>query len=164
MIKLKIKQKIKNLKVNSVICLNFLLSILTLTIVYLDSFTITKIDLCASALTNKYKNVYFLPFVYATFNPNVTAEAEPLIRYSFSMFIMSLLVLVCFFNIIGYILSIYWIDRLDIEAKFPFFKWYIQFYSKTNKILLVVEIIIAFFFLLCIVILNFFLFTRILLI
>lgn len=67
------------------------------------------------------------------FNPNVTPEAEPLISYSFSMFILSLLVLVCFINIIGYIISIYLIEKYDVENKFPYFKRYIKFYSSTNK-------------------------------
>jgi hypothetical protein len=142
MIILKIKQKIINLKV------------------YLNYF----ISLPALTLRNKYKGVYFLPFIYAKFNPNVSPEAEPFISYSFSMFILSLLVLVCFFNIIGYILSIYLIEKYDIENTFPYFKRYIKFYSSTSKFLLVLEILIAFVFLLFIVILNFFLFTRILLI
>jgi len=163
-----VKQKIQNLNVylNSVISLNFIRAILTRTLVYFESFTSTKNDLTASTFTTKYKNVYFLPFIYAKFNPNVTPEAEPIISYSFSIFMLSLVVLYCFVNIMAYIISIYLIDKYEIEQKFnkyPIFKRYIKFYSSINKILLVVETIIAFVALLCIVILNFFLFTRMLL-
>jgi hypothetical protein len=64
---------------------------------------------------------------------NITPETEPIIRYSFSMFILSLLVLMCFFNIVGYILSIYLINKYNIETKFPKFKRYINFYISTNN-------------------------------
>jgi hypothetical protein len=166
MIILKIKQKIINLKVylNSLISLNFIFAILTPSIFYFYCFTRTPNYVTKAALTNKYTGAYLLPFIFAKFNPNVSAEAEPLISYSFSMFILSLLVLFCFFNIIGYIISIHLIDKYDVENKFPYFKQYIKFYSSTSKFFLVLEIIIAFVFLIFIVLLNFFLFTRVLLI
>jgi hypothetical protein len=164
MITLKIKQKIINLKVYlvSFISLNFKFASLTPSVCDFFYFTWKTSHGFKEMVTTKYKEAYILPFLFAKFNPNVTAEAEPFISYSFSMFILSLLVLFCFFNIIGYIISIYLIDKYDIETKFPYFKRYIKFYSSTSKILLVLEIIIAFVFLIFIVILNFFLFTKLL--
>ena len=142
----------------------FICSILTRSIVYFKYFTRTPKDVTEAPIKNKYKCLYFLPFIFAKFNPNITPETSPLISYSFSMFILSLLVLTCFVNIIGYILSIYLISKYDVENKFPYFKRYIKFYSSTSKFFLILEVIIAFVFLLLIVILNFFLFTNILII
>lgn len=168
---MRIIQMIKKIKVylNSLfnfifIIFNFLSSILTSSIVYFNSYTWTSKNVTRETLIIKYKSVYFLPFILAKFNPNISVETEPFIRYSFSMFLLSLLVLICFFNIIGYILSMYLISKYDVENKFPYFKWYIKFYSSTSKFFLVLEIIIAFVFLIFIVILNFFFFTNILLI
>lgn len=109
----------------------------------------------------KYRCTYFLPFIFARYYPSITPETEPIISYSFSMFILSLLVLICFINILCYIISIYLITKYDIENKFPYFKKYIKFYSTTSKFLLALEIFIAFFFLFFIVLINFFLFTSI---
>lgn len=120
------------------------------------------LDFTEGAVTNK--RVYFLPFILTKFNPNINSETEPIISYSFAMFILSLIVLICFYNIVAYILSIYLLKKYDVENKFPIFKKYIKFYSSSSKYLLVLEIIIAFVFLLCIVAINFFLFTSILMI
>jgi len=38
------------------------------------------------------------------------------------MFILSLLVLMSFYNIVDYILSIFLINKSEIETKFPIFK------------------------------------------
>jgi len=59
------------------------------------------------------------------------------------MFILNLAVLVCFVNIIGYILSLYLVNKYDIDSKFPKFKGYINFYKTTSKFFLILEIIIA---------------------
>jgi len=114
--------------------------------------------------TNKFNNAYFIPFIFAKFSANITPETEPIIRYTFSMFILNLVVLTCFFNIVGYILSIYLVNKYDIETKYPKFKRYINFYKSTSKFFLILEIIVAFVTLLFIVIVNFLLFTAILLI
>jgi hypothetical protein len=162
-------KKIKNLKAYlnflfNFFILKFFFAFMTRSIVYLDCFKGKKKDVSEAVVTNKYQSVYFLPLILAKFNPHITPETEPIISYSFSMFILSLLVLICFFNIIGYIISIHLITKYNIENKFPYFKRYIKFYSSTNHWLLVLEIVIAFFFLICIVILNFFLFTTTLMI
>ena len=97
---------------------------------------------CLSSGENKFKNAYLLPFIFAKLNPNITPETEPIVTYAFSMFILNLAVLICFFNIAGYILSIYLVNKYDIETKFPKFKRYINFYKSTSKFFLVLEIII----------------------
>ena len=155
--KIIIIKKIKNLKVYLNSLFNLFFAIMTRSIVYFDCFKGTKKD--EAAVTNKFKCVYFLPFILAKFNPNITPETEPIISYSFSMFVLSLLVLICFFNVIGYILSIHLITKYNVEDKFPYFKRYIKFYSSTSQFFLVFEIITAFVFLIFIVIINFFLFT-----
>ena len=166
---MKIIQKITNLKIylNYLFYFFFIIfknifAVLTRYLFYFTYYTGTHKDNSKALVTNKYKCLYFLPFIFAKLNPNVTAEAEPLISYSFSMFILSLLVLICFVNIIGYMLSIYLISKYNVENKFPYFKRYIKFYSSTSKFLLILEIIMAFVFLIFILILNLFLFTKIL--
>ena len=139
----------------------FICTVISSAIVYYYSLNLFQKDV-RGVVRNNFKFAYFLPFILAKYHPTITPETEPIISYSFSMFILSLLVLICFFNIISYIFSIYLISKYDIENKFPFFKRYIQFYNSTSKFLLILEILIAFVFLIFIVLINFFLFTSVL--
>ena len=68
-----------------------------------------------------------LSFIIAKLDPNTTAEMEPIINYAFYMLILNLLVLIYFYNIIGYTLSIYLVNKYDIETKIPKFKRHIKF-------------------------------------
>jgi len=54
------------------------------------------------------------------------------IRYNYSMFILNLIVLICFINIFGIIVSLYLISKYDIENNFPKFKRSIRYYEKSN--------------------------------
>jgi hypothetical protein len=108
------------------------------------------------------KYAYIIPFIFTKLNPNVSTETDPLISYVFSMFMLNFIILICFFNIVGYILSIYLVNKYDIEVKFPKLKRYINFYKTTSKFLLIFEIIFAFTILIFIILLNFFLFTALL--
>jgi hypothetical protein len=50
------------------------------------------------------------------------------------MFTLSLIVLICFINVFGYIVSLYLylISKYEIESKFPKFKRIIRYYEKTT--------------------------------
>ena len=77
--------------------------------------------------TTNFTHAYFIPFIFAKFSPNITpsclcaivmvmkasskGETEPIISYTFYMFMLNLIVLVCFFNIVGYIISIYLVNK-----------------------------------------------------
>jgi len=119
-------------------------------------------DVSAVAIKNNFQTAYFLPLILAKLSPNVTPETEPIITYSFSMFTLGLVVLLCFINIVGYIVALYLIQSYDVEKKYPSLKRYINYYRTTTKLFLVLEITVAFFAILIIVIGNFFLFTKIL--
>ena len=82
---------------------------------------------------NNKQYAFIIPFIFTKLNPNFSTETEPLVSYVFSMFMLNLIVLICFVNIIGYIISIYLVNQYDIEEKFPKFKRYINFYKSINK-------------------------------
>jgi hypothetical protein len=101
---------------------------------YLNNFFNFINKLCG---TNNFissrKYAYIIPFIFTNLNPNVSTETDPLVSYAFSMFMLNLIILICFVNIVGYILSIYLVNKYDIEEKFPKFKRYINFYKTTSK-------------------------------
>jgi hypothetical protein len=79
---------------------------------YLNSLFIFISKLCGH--NNFNQNAYFLPFIFHKLNPNVSGDTDPFVYYIFGMFILNLAVLVCFVHIIGYILSLYLVNKYDI--------------------------------------------------
>ena len=49
-------------------------AVLTSSIVYFYCFKGTKKDVSEAVVTNKFKGVYFLPFILAKISPNITPE------------------------------------------------------------------------------------------
>ena len=73
------------------------------------------------------------------------------------MFTLSLIVLISFINIMGFLLSLYLISKYDIENKFPKFKKIIKYYENSNKIFIIFEVILSIVILLIMIIINLFL-------
>jgi len=138
-IKIKKKKKIRTIRIriqkiilqNRKVYLNFLFNfiflnfcfctVLTFAISYYYSLKGSK-KVFRGAVRNDFKTAYFLPLIFSKFNPTIFPETEPIISYSFSMFnvqcsmfILSLIILICFFNIMSYILSIYLIYKYNVE-------------------------------------------------
>ena len=104
-----------------------------------------------------YKFAFIFPFIISQFDHNNLNKAEPIIAFTFNMFILNLSCLFCFINIAGYLLSLYLIDKYkdQLDIKFPRLKRIINFYSKTKLFWLKFEIIVAFITLLVMLIANF---------
>ena len=113
------------------------------------------INLERKILKTDYKYSYYFPFIISKLGENITNESESIIRYSFSMFTLSFIVLICFINVFGYIVSLYLISKYDIETRFPKFKGIIKYFEKTTLFIIVLEALIGFIFLIFIVVINF---------
>ena len=100
------------------------------------------------------KYCYIIPFIFNKIGKDIPIEAEPVITLSFNMFILSLIILFCFINIIGYFTSIYLINKYNVEMKYPKLSKYIRYFEKSQVYLVVIEIIICFLCLMVILILN----------
>jgi len=70
------------------------------------------------------------------------------------MFTLNLILLICFINAFGYILSLYLISKYNIETKFPKLKRIIKYYEKSTQFFIILEVLIGFIFLIVIIILN----------
>ena len=106
-------------------------------------FIYSKINDLFYNFKNKSKYCFILPFIIKTLGKEVPAEADPFIKLSFNVLILLIIVLLSFINIIGYFLSIYLINKYDIETKFPKFSWIIRKYEQSNLIFVSIEIFIA---------------------
>ena len=111
--------------------------------------------------TNLFINLkysFIIPFIFLKLGNEIPADVEPIITYSFNMFILSLITLVCFINIIGYFISIYLINKYDVEKRYPKYIKIIRYFEKSQilfVIIEIIEIIICFSCLMAIVIINF---------
>jgi hypothetical protein len=116
---------------------------------------------CIALFQNpNYKFAFVFPFILSQFDHNNINKAEPIISFTFNMFLLNLSTLFCFINIAGYLLSLYLIDKYkdQLDIKFPRLKRIINFYSKTNMFLLKFEIFVAFILLIFMLLANFFVF------
>ena len=111
--------------------------------------------------TNLFINLkysFIIPFIFLKLGNEIPADVEPIITYSFNMFILSLITLVCLINIIGYFISIYLINKYDVEKRYPKYIKIIGYFEKSQilfVIIEIIEIIICFSCLMAIVIINF---------
>ena len=111
--------------------------------------------------TNLFINLkysFIIPFIFLKLGNEIPADVEPIITYSFNMFILSLITLVCLINIIGYFISIYLINKYDVEKRYPKYIKIIRYFEKSQILFVIIEIteiIICFSCLMAIVIINF---------
>lgn len=103
---------------------------------------------------NSIKYCYIMPFILNKIGKDIPIDAEPAIQLSFNMFILTLIILICFINIIGYFISIYLINKYDVENKYPKYARYIRYFEKSRLYLVVIEIIICLVFLIIMLLLN----------
>jgi hypothetical protein len=77
------------------------------------------------------------------------------------MFILTLIALFCFINVMWYFISLYLISRYSIDTKCPKLSKYLKFYTKSTEFFIIVETVTALLILIFIVGVNFFLFYSI---
>jgi hypothetical protein len=73
----------------------------------------------------------------------IPENATPLINFSFSILILTLISLLCFINVTGYLTSIYLINKYNIEIKFPKYKKIIQYFESYSLFFILIEIILC---------------------
>nr|QCI56443.1 hypothetical protein [Hypsizygus marmoreus] len=85
------------------------------------------------------KSSFLLPLIINNLGKDISNDAEPIILYSFSMFTLTLIALVCFINVIGYFISLYLIHKYDIDNKYPKLKRLIKYYEKYSFTIILIE-------------------------
>ena len=79
------------------------------------------LKLIKSNLKYKKKNNHsiILPFLLSYFDLQISNEAEPIIHYLSDILILSLVLIICFTNIFGYLSAIICIKFYKINDKYP---------------------------------------------
>jgi hypothetical protein len=60
-------------------------------------------------------------------------------NFALGIFILSLICLLCFMNVVGYLTSIILIRKYDIETKFPKLKTIIRYFENGSLIFIIIE-------------------------
>ena len=85
------------------------------------------------------KQSFLFTFILDTLNINIPEDASRSVNFAFSIFILSLICLLNFISVVGYLTSIYLVTKYDIENKFPKFKRIIRYYEKSSLFFVVLE-------------------------
>jgi hypothetical protein len=65
--------------------------------------------------------------------------SEALTNYAFGVFILSLVALLAFMNVLGYFLSLHLVQRYDIATKYPKIRRIVNFYEKSSLFFILIE-------------------------
>jgi hypothetical protein len=62
-------------------------------------------------ISSNYKYCYFIPFILSNFYIDNINNGNPFLGYFFYMFMLNLVILICFINITGYLLAYFVLDN-----------------------------------------------------
>ena len=79
--------------------------------------------------SNNIRYSFLFGLILDSLNININEEASHHLNYVFGIFILALICLLNFINVVGYLSSMYLISKYDIESKFPKLKIFIKYYE-----------------------------------
>lgn len=85
-----------------------------------------------------YKKM-ILNYIISVLGIKVPEGSEALTKYAFGVFILSLIALLAFINVLGYFLSLHLVQRYDISNKYPKLKRIINYYEKSSLFFILIE-------------------------
>lgn len=105
---------------------------------------------------NKKNNLtqsFSLAFILSYLDINIPDQASSLTHFSFSVFLLTLVALLCFINVLGFLTAYIIIQKGNYENKYPKFKKIINYYKKSTLFYVIIEVLIC---LCCLLLLLFF--------
>ena len=101
---------------------------------------------------NNYRSSWLFPIIFSKIdeynNPDI----------SYGVFLLSIIALICFINVIGFMIAYFFIQNKDYETKYPKLKKIINYYKKTTLVYAIIEGLLCF---ICLFILSLFSFLHI---
>ena len=116
--------------------------------------------------SSNYKYCYFIPFILSPFDNDNINNANPFLGYFFYMFMLNLVILICFINITGYLLAYYVLDKIIPSPekkwinKYPVIIKILKLFYKASFLSIIIEIIVIIIIQLYLIIINFLLFIN----
>lgn len=87
----------------------------------------------------KISQSFFFSFICSHLNMNVDETASNLIQVYYGVFLLSLVALICFLNVLGFLISYILIQKGNYEIKYPKLKKIINYYKKSTLVYVSIE-------------------------
>ena len=87
-------------------------------------------------------------------NIDLPEDASHTVKFAFGIFLLSLVCLFNFINIVGYLTSIILINKYNIEERYPKYSKLIRYFEKSSLFFVVFEGIMFIFFMLSIIVFS----------
>jgi hypothetical protein len=93
---------------------------------------------------NNYSQSFSLAFILSYLDINIPENASTLTKYSFSVFLLSLIAILCFMNVLGFLITYILIQKGNYENTYPKFKKIINYFKKSTIFYVIIEALICF--------------------
>jgi hypothetical protein len=85
-----------------------------------------------------------LAWILSQLNLNIDESSSQLVNFNYGVFLISLVGLFCFINIIGYILAYFLLKKIDYEKNYPRLSKILDRYKKFSYFYFFLDVIICF--------------------
>ena len=107
-------------------------------------------------MNRKYRPAFMLPLILNMLDINIPNEAEEIVHYNFAVMTLSIIILSCFCNVVGYLSALHILNQSNFinnnKDKYPKLYKLFKYYSKSSLIFVFIEGLICVTFLLFIII------------
>ena len=105
------------------------------------------------------KQSFFFTFIMSNLNIDASQLDSSITQFSYAIFTLSLIALLSFINILGYILAYYIYKQVDYETKYPKLSKWLNRYAKVSLIYFSIDVFFGLLCLLMLVSFSFFIIT-----
>jgi hypothetical protein len=106
-------------------------------------------------MKNNTRHSFLFTWILTNLDINVNSSDSDITQLAYGVFLLSLIAILCFLNIMGYLLAFYLIQKSDYEIKYPKLAGFINYYKKVNFIFLIIEVLLCLFCLTILVLFSF---------
>ena len=87
----------------------------------------------------KFRQAFLFSFILNGLNIDLPDDASHTVKFAFGIFLLSLVCLFNFINVVGYLTSIYLINKYNIEERYPKLSKLIRYFEKSRIFFVVFE-------------------------
>jgi hypothetical protein len=96
-------------------------------------------------MVNNARHSFLLTWILSNLNIDVGSSDSDVAQLAYAVFLLSLIAILCFLNILGYFGAYYFIQKGNYEEKYPKLSGLINYFKKVNFLFLIIEILICLF-------------------
>jgi len=100
---------------------------------------------------NELKHSFLFTAILSKLEIKISDNASTFVNYSYGVFMLSLIALLCFINVLFYLIVYIIIQQKDYETKYPKLKRVINYYKNMNLIVAIIESVLC---LICLLVLT----------